>query len=251
MASLSSTSVSSSNSLGNTSLRGFGGMASGIDRDAIIEQMTLGTNTKIESQKSNMTKLQWKQEAYRGITDQILDLTDKYASYSSTSNLKDPGLFSKSLVTVQGPESATRFVTATGTSKLVENIAITAVKQLATSTVRQSKKHDAGKLETKVLDLNGGRSSYSKLEGTSLKLGYYDDTNKKFVEQGTFEFKSSYTTEDGKKHELNYLLKVDNEENLSESELAVAKAEAAKQLVTDLNALAGEQGNNIEYRLNL
>ena len=66
MASLSSSSVSGSNSLGNTSLRGFGGLASGIDRDAIIEQMTLSTNTKIESQKSNMTKLQWKQEAYRG-----------------------------------------------------------------------------------------------------------------------------------------------------------------------------------------
>ena len=56
MASLSSSSVSGSNSLGNTSLRGFGGLASGIDRDALIEQMTLSTNTKIENQKSNMTK---------------------------------------------------------------------------------------------------------------------------------------------------------------------------------------------------
>lgn len=141
MASLSSSSVSSSNSLGNTSLRGFGGMASGIDRDAIIEQMTQSTNLKIENQKSNMTKLQWKQEAYRGITDKILNLTDKYASYSSTSNLKDPYLFSKSLITVHGAESATRFVTATGTSNLVQNVAITAVKRLATATVRQSNAH--------------------------------------------------------------------------------------------------------------
>lgn len=239
MASLSSTSVSSSSSLGNTSLRGFGGMASGIDRDAIIEQMTLGTNTKIESQKSNMTKLQWKQEAYRGITDQILDLTDKYASYSSTSNLKDPGLFSKSLVTVQGPESASRFVTATGTSKLVENIAITAVKQLATATVRQSKVHDVGTLKTRnALDLDGGRSQYSKLEGTTLKLGYYDDYNKKFVEQGEFKFESSYTitNSDGSTtvKKVNYLAKT---------------SEEIDELIEDLNNMATDKGYTINFTL--
>lgn len=43
---------SATNSLGNTSLRGYGGMASGIDRDAIIEQMTAGTNAKIWNQES-------------------------------------------------------------------------------------------------------------------------------------------------------------------------------------------------------
>lgn len=192
MASLSS--VSSSNSLGNTSLRGFGGMASGIDRDAIIEQMTLGTNTKIENQKSNMTKLQWKQEAYRGITDQILDLTDKYASYSSTSNLKDSSIFSKSLITVHGAESATRFVTATGTSSLVDNVAITAVKRLATATVRQSNKHIVDKVRTKALDLmNDDAVKYSKLEGTKLQIGSYDK-DYKFTEAFTFKFESSYTT---------------------------------------------------------
>ena len=76
MASLSSTgSVTSSNSLGNTSLRGFGGMVSGIQRDEIIEAMTLHTTNKITNQKSEITKLQWKQEAYRGLSDNILDAT--------------------------------------------------------------------------------------------------------------------------------------------------------------------------------
>ncbi len=193
MASLSSSSVSGSNSLGNTSLRGFGGLASGIDRDALIEQMTLSTNTKIENQKSNMTKLQWKQEAYRGITDKILDLTDKYASYSSTNNLKDPYLFSKSLITVHGAEAATRFVTATGNSSLVENVAITAVKRLATATVRQSNKHTVDKIQTKALDLmKDGVVKYSKLEGTKLQVGTYD-INNKFKQEFSFEFKSSYT----------------------------------------------------------
>lgn len=232
MASLSSTSVSSSNSLGNTSLRGFGGMASGIDRDAIIEQMTLGTNTKIESQKSNMTKLQWKQEAYRGITDQILDLTDKYASYSSTSNLKDPGLFSKSLVTVHGAESATRFVTATGTSKLVENVAITAVKQLATATVLQSKQH-VGSLETDKIKFNGGFTEVSALKDTFLSIGTYsyDKGSMKFNESWRFKFDSSYTNKNGQKVDIDYT------------------GLDADELVGHLNAMAESQGvsNQISF----
>ena len=51
-------SVSGTSSLGNTALRGFGGMTSGIDRDSIIEQMTLGTSTKIRNQKKAMTNLE-------------------------------------------------------------------------------------------------------------------------------------------------------------------------------------------------
>ena len=45
---------SATSSLGNTSLRGYGGMASGIDRDEIIEQMTLGTTTKIENKRKEI-----------------------------------------------------------------------------------------------------------------------------------------------------------------------------------------------------
>ena len=97
MASISSTSsISGANSLGNTSLRGFGGMVSGIDRDSIIEAMTLSTQTKIANQQKLYTKLQWKQEAYRSISDKIIDWADKYASYSSTSSLLDASTFARS-----------------------------------------------------------------------------------------------------------------------------------------------------------
>ena len=67
-------SVSSTSSLGNTSLRGFGGMASGIQRDEIIEQMTLGTTTKINNAKKEITQIQWKQEAFRSLSDKIIDM---------------------------------------------------------------------------------------------------------------------------------------------------------------------------------
>ena len=72
MSSVSST----SSSLGNTALRGFGGLASGIDRDALIEQMTARTTSKITSKKQAMTKLEWKRDAYRSISNKIIDLQD-------------------------------------------------------------------------------------------------------------------------------------------------------------------------------
>ncbi len=91
-----------SNGLGNTSLRGFGGFASGIDRDSMIEQMTMGTTTKISNQKKEMTSLEWKAEAYQKISDMILDMQDNYFSYASVNNLSDPSFFAKNRISVLG-----------------------------------------------------------------------------------------------------------------------------------------------------
>ncbi len=161
-------SISSTNSIGNTSLRGYGGMASGIDRDSIIEKMTLGTTTKINNQKNKITQIQWKQEAYRNISDQILDFGDKYTSFSSTDSLKDPNFFAKNIISVHGRDEATRFVTATGTSNLLNNVSLKGVEQLATSTVRQSDTHkSANGIETSLDDLNAIWRD-SKLKGSQL-----------------------------------------------------------------------------------
>ena len=161
-------SISSTNSIGNTSLRGYGGMASGIDRDSIIEKMTLGTTTKINNQKNKITQIQWKQEAYRNISDQILDFGDKYTSFSSTNSLKDPNFFAKNIISVHGRDEATRFVTATGTSNLLNNVSLKGVEQLATSTVRQSDTHKSvNGIETNLDDLNAVWRD-SKLKGSQL-----------------------------------------------------------------------------------
>lgn len=175
MASLSSSSVSSSNSLGNTSLRGFGGMMSGIDRDSIIEQMTLGTNTKIANVKKDMTRLQWKQEAYQSISSKIIDLTDKYSSYSSASSLVDPNTFAKSVITVLGSEKSSKYVSATGVSDLVDTVAISAVEKLASAAVRQSKSY-GGALTTGLNDLDQ-KIFVSSLEGRQLSIGTFNETN--------------------------------------------------------------------------
>ena len=86
-------------SLGNTSLRGYGGFGSGIDRDSIIEQMTAGTQSKITNQKNKMTSLGWKQEAFQAVSDKMLALQDNYFSFASGTNLKYPSMFAKNQIT--------------------------------------------------------------------------------------------------------------------------------------------------------
>ena len=70
------------------SFKRIGGLASGIDRDTLIEQMTARTTSKITSKKQAMTKLEWKRDAYRSISNKIIDLQDNYLSYSATKSLK-------------------------------------------------------------------------------------------------------------------------------------------------------------------
>lgn len=196
-------SISSTDSIGNTSLRGYGGMASGIDRDAIIEKMTLGTTTKINNQQSKITQLQWKQEAYRNISDQLIDFGDKYTSFSSTDSLIDPNFFAKSIISVHGRDEATRFVTASGSSDLISNISIKGVKQLATSTVRQSDAHksDDG-IKTNLDNLNADWKS-SLLKGSQLVFEKTGTDGKKEVIRLTLP--DGYE-EGGKTKEIDYTM---------------------------------------------
>lgn len=198
MASISSTnSASSANSLGNTSLRGFGGMVSGIDRDSIIEQMTLGTTTKINKVKTQITELGWKQEAYRSISDKILDLTDNYTSFSSSKTLVDPNLFARNIINVNGLDSAAKFVKASGNSDVIDSLSIKAVKQLASAAMQQSKGYggslvtglDASQLTEEAVS---ARESALKNTWLRFKIEGIDGLE----EPATILFENTYTKKD-------------------------------------------------------
>ncbi|MBR5509235.1 MAG: flagellar filament capping protein FliD [Lachnospiraceae bacterium] len=191
MASISGT----TNNLSST-LQGYGGMASGIDRDSIIEQMTLGTTTKISNVKKEKTELQWKQEAYQSLSDKVLDLQDNYFTYSSEKNLKSASVFAANLITAIGNEDSTKYISASGTSSMVEYLSILGVKQTATSaTVMSGVKAGDGTITTKinVADLLTGQSAKtSNLRGTNLQFGSYNQ-NGSWNSAATFNFASSYT----------------------------------------------------------
>lgn len=201
-------SVSGSTSSLSNSLRGYGGMASGLDRDALIEQMTLGTVTKINNVKKNMTSKEWEQEAYRSLSDKIIDLQDNYFGYSATNSLTSYTTFAKSQVSTVGKSDVTQYVTATGTSSMVDYLSIQGVQRLATSAVCVSdKKGDAGTITTNISSSNWDSdtaASYSSLKGTNLTIGTYDKDGN-FTQISKFTFPTTYkesVTENGTTKEV-------------------------------------------------
>ena len=185
-----------SSSLGNTALRGFGGLASGIDRDALIEQMTARTTSKITSKKQAMTKLEWKRDAYRSISNKIIDLQDNYLSYSATKSLKNSDFFAKNQVSVQGDPDYTKYISATGNADTASRVSVLGVNRLATSAtlISGEKKTDSaitlgGISES---DFTNKKVKTSNLSGTKLTFGTYSITDKKFTEEATFTFPTSY-----------------------------------------------------------
>ena len=196
MSSVSST----SSSLGNIALRGFGGLASGIDRDALIEKMTARTTSKITSKKQAMTKLEWKRDAYRSISNKIIDLQDNYLSYSATKSLKNSDFFAKNQVSVQGDPDYTKYISATGNADTASRVSVLGVNKLATSATLISGEKKTENEKDSAITLGGISASdfenkevkTSNLSGTKLTFGTYSITDKQFTTEATFTFPTSY-----------------------------------------------------------
>ncbi|MDR3765460.1 MAG: flagellar filament capping protein FliD [Butyricicoccus sp.] len=95
-----SSSSSSSSIYGNRNV--ISGLASGMDTESMIENMVSGIKSKIDSQKQDQQILLWQQEAYRSISDQLVQISQKYTSYTSTTNLMSSSFFQPSIITSLG-----------------------------------------------------------------------------------------------------------------------------------------------------
>lgn len=171
MSSVGSLSSSTSSSIFNSSNR-ITGLASGLDTDALIESMTAATRAKIAKQNQDKQLLQWKMDDYRSISSKLIDFQNKYLSYSSSTNLRSPNFFDKSLLSVLGDNS--KYVSVSGTSKTVENIAISAVEQLAKNSSYVSSNPVSN--QTLIGDEVKAEAVSTELEGTSIKISYGSKT---------------------------------------------------------------------------
>lgn len=174
MASVTGTNNSSYSSL-SSQIRGYGGLASGLDRDTLIEQMTSGTRGKIAKEKQKQTKLQWQQDAMRDITSKIYNFTSDYTSFSSSKNLLSSNLFSRNQITAVGENS--KYVSVTGTAASGENMSIARVKQLASNASLTTGEVSARALQTQAMKLGEGgklseKSTVSTIVGDAFYLKY-------------------------------------------------------------------------------
>lgn len=127
MASVSS--VSSSSSLyGNRNV--ITGLASGMDTESMIENAVSGIKTKIASLQQQKTLIEWQQEAYRSIISKMVNFSNKYADFTSSTNLLSSSFFTSAATVVTNGTYA-NLISASG--KTSSNVQILGVKQLATA----------------------------------------------------------------------------------------------------------------------
>ena len=131
MASISSLmgSTSSSSSIyGSRNTNIISGLASGLDTEALIEGVLQSYKQKIQGLQQDRTKLQWQQSAYQSISDKLVELSRKYTSYTSNTNLLSQSFFDNAVTTsTKGTYAGLVSATGKGTSDVVIN----GVSQLA------------------------------------------------------------------------------------------------------------------------
>ncbi len=166
MASINSLSSSTNSALG--SLRGYGGLASGLDRDTLIEGMTSGTQAKINKQQKAKTTLQWQMDAYREISDKMIAFADKYtATMTSKTNLFSDTFWGAASTSVNGTNS--NLVSVSGSSSTAKNVTITAIEKLAkNASVSNSSAVSDRFLRTGAIDT--GSVKMSTLGGKSIDI---------------------------------------------------------------------------------
>ncbi len=119
-----------------------GGINSGYDTEAMIEQMLSGYQTKIDNQNKKLTKLTWQQEAYRDVTDKLTKFKQKYFDIlNKKSYLLSPTSFNNFKSTINGKtlgESAKGLEVTTTANSVAGNYKIK-LNQLATATKASGK----------------------------------------------------------------------------------------------------------------
>ncbi len=246
---MSSVSSTSGSSLQST-IRGYGGLASGIDRDTMIEEMTSGTRSKIAQQKQKQTKLEWEQEVLRSITDKTYNFTNKFTSYtSSATNLLSSAMYARSVITPMGSNSDC--VSVSGTASAGQNLSIAGIKQLAVNASRTTSDVSDRELLTKEIALtNRGDGKYgleaesdvSTIAGETLYIKYGSKTvyNVSLAKSDDYD----YTTMEGTAAALNaQLAKVSIGNDKTLADVMDVSVNGNKFVFT---AKAASAGNKIE-----
>lgn len=143
-------SINSLTSGQKTTSKAIGGLATGLDTAELMKNMTVGTRSKIAKQQQSKQLIAWQTEAYRGISNKLVDFSRKYTSFTSSSNLLSSKFYTSSNVTTSGSNASK--VTVTGNSDMADQISI----------VSATKASAGGALSTKQLKLASGSNATSE-----------------------------------------------------------------------------------------
>ena len=227
-----SRSSSSSSIYGSRSSNIISGLASGMDTESMIEGMVSGIKTKIDTQKQKQQILLWQQEAYRSISDQLVQISNKYTSYTSSTNLMSSAFFQPSIITSLGKNAD--MISASG--RTTSDIQISKVENLAkTETVSfnglNGVSNKSGIEADNAVDLKG-KVDVSNLAGQQLSFEY---GNKTFTI--TFDSDREYNSLDDVADEIN--------KQLGKASISLSDGTSIKM---NSKIKAEVSGNNLEFR---
>lgn len=147
------------------------GLTSGMDTDAIVQELVSAYSKKTEKYEKQATKLTWKQDAWKNLNTKI------YGLYTNVSNLRFSSAYNLRKVSVSDATKAT--VTASST-------AVTGTQTLNILKTAQASYLTGGQLgkdvttETKLTDLGfeGEKGSFKlkSADGTSKEISFTKDT---------------------------------------------------------------------------
>ena len=226
-----SRSSSSSSIYGSRSSNIISGLASGMDTESMIEGMVSGIKSKIDTQKQKQQTLLWQQEAYRSISDQLVQISNKYTSYTSSTNLMSSAFFQPSIITSLGKNAD--MISASG--RTTSDIQISKVENLAqTETVSfnglNGVSNKSGIEADNAVDLKG-KVDVSNLAGQQLSFGY---GNKTFTI--TFDSDREYNSLDDVADEIN--------KQLGNASISLSDGTSIKM---NSKIKAEVSGNNLEF----
>lgn len=227
-----SRSSSSSSIYGSRSSNIISGLASGMDTESMIEGMVSGIKTKIDTQKQKQQILLWQQEAYRSISDQLVQISNKYTSYTSATNLMSSAFFQPSIITSLGKNAG--MISASG--RTTSDIQISKVENLAkTETVSfnglYGVSNKSGIEADNAVDLKG-EVNVSNLAGQQLSFEY---GNKTFTI--TFDSDREYNSLNDVADEIN--------KQLGNASISLSDGTSIKM---NSKIKAEVSGNNLEFR---
>ena len=239
-------------------LPGFGGLASGLDRDTLIEQMTTGTRAKIAKTNQKIDLVKWTQDAVRGITDKMYDFSNKYISFSSSSNLTSSVLFAKSQITPVGENS--KYIGISGNATGKNMFSVLGVKQMAQDAkITSGNRVSDSAMITKPIDFAKGQE-YSTIAGDSITFEMGNGDSKKTfkitiptenADGVPFDLKSANGVADA----LNYAIEQYNEELSDNTKLTLEVSEKDGKLSfknTGVNSIRiGSSTGNIQEELGI
>lgn len=199
-------SVGSLSTSTSTSIRGYGGLASGLDRDELIKGMTLGTTTKINKQEQKKQQVQWRQEAIQTISSAMIGFHSKYTeTLTSSTNLFSSLLWGRNKITTSGINS--KYVSVTGTASGADAITIMGIKQKAEDAKwSSSNKVSSGTLSSDKIDINTtGPEAYKveNLVGKTIDIKYGGTTYSIYLSESD---NYDYSNAEGIKNAINDLL---------------------------------------------